>query len=102
MLAQFSVIPIGAGNSISKQVAEVLDVIDSSGISYKITAMGTIVEGDWDEIMSLLKKCRDAAMKKCKRIIITISIDERIDGRTNRIEGKVSAVERHLGKSLKK
>lgn len=101
MLAEFSIIPIGAGSSIGDRLAEVLRIVDSSGIPYKINPMGTVVEGEWDEVIKLIKKCHRAVMKTGERTVTTISIDDR-KGKPNRIEQKVKSIERRIGKSLKK
>lgn len=101
MLAEFSIIPIGAGSSIGDQLAGVLKIVDASGLPYKINPMGTVVEGEWDEVMKLVKKCHDIVMKSGERAITSISIDDR-KGKPNRIEEKVKSIERRIGKSLKK
>ncbi len=101
MLIEFSIIPIGAGSSIGDRLAKVLKIVDASGLPYKVNPMGTVVEGKWDELMKLVKKCHDAVMKTGERVMTTISIDDR-KGRPNRIEEKVKSVERRIGKSLKK
>ncbi|NCO67563.1 MAG: hypothetical protein COY75_09000 [Nitrospirae bacterium CG_4_10_14_0_8_um_filter_41_23] len=101
MLIEFSIIPIGVGSSIGDQLAEVLKIIDASGLSYKINPMGTVIEGEWDEIMKLVKKCHNTVMKTGERAITTISIDDR-KGKPNRIDEKVKSIERRIGKSLKK
>ena len=101
MLAQFSVFPIGKGESLRKYIAEALDEVDKSGLDYRLTAMGTVVEGDWDDVMKLMKKIRDKLLKVSERIYMSITVDDRKDKR-RRIEAKVRAVEEALGKSLKK
>ena len=101
MLAEFSIIPIGAGSSIGDRLAEVLRIVDASGIPYKINPMGTVVEGEWDEVIRLIKKCHKTVMKTGERAVTTISIDDR-KGKPNRIEEKVKSIERRIGKSLKK
>jgi uncharacterized protein (TIGR00106 family) len=63
MLAEFSIIPIGVGSSIGDRLAEVLKIVDSSGLPYKVNPMGTVVEGEWDDIMRLIKKCHKTVMK---------------------------------------
>ena len=63
--------------------------------------MGTVIEGQWDEVMRLIKKCHNTVMKRGKRAITTLSIDDR-KGKPNRIEQKVKSIERRLGKTLKK
>ncbi|HHW20378.1 MAG TPA: MTH1187 family thiamine-binding protein [Thermodesulfovibrio thiophilus] len=101
MIAQFSIVPLGAGASVSSYVAKVIKIVDESGLSYRFHAMGTIVEGEWDQIMNLIKKCRDTLMNEVERVIIDIKIDDR-KGTTGRIEQKIKSVEEKLGRSLKK
>lgn len=101
MILQFSMVPLGVGVSVSKYVAKVIKIVEQSGLPYKMHAMGTIVEGDWDEVMSLIKRCRDALLDEVDRVLIDIKIDDR-KGAKNRIEGKVASVEKFLGKSVKK
>lgn len=101
MLVEFSIVPLGTGNSISDVVADVLRIVDASGLPYKINPMGTVVEGEWNEVMKLIGKCRSAAMKKAERAVISITIDDR-KGKAKRIEQKVKSVERRIGKALKK
>lgn len=101
MLAVFSIVPIGVGSSLGDQLAEVLRIVDASGLPYKVNPMGTVVEGEWNEVMNLLKKCHRTVMKTGERAMTTISIDDR-KGRPNRIEEKVRSIEKRIGKSLKK
>ena len=98
---EFSIIPIGMGSSVGKNIAEVLKIVDASGLPYKLNPMGTVVEGEWDELMKLIKKCHKAVMKSGERVVTTISIDDR-KGKPDRIEGKVRSIEKRIGKSLKK
>jgi uncharacterized protein (TIGR00106 family) len=101
MLVEFSIIPIGVGSSIGDQLAEVLKIVDASGLPYKVNPMGTVVEGKWEEVMKLIKKCHGTVMKTGERALTTITIDDR-KGKPNRIEEKVKSIERRIGKSLKK
>ncbi|MDI6890480.1 MAG: MTH1187 family thiamine-binding protein [Thermodesulfovibrionales bacterium] len=101
MLVELSIIPIGVGSSIGDQLAEVLKIIDASGLPYKVNPMGTVIEGEWDEVMKLIKKCHRAVMKTGERALTIITIDDR-KGKPNRIEEKVKSIERRLGKTLKK
>jgi uncharacterized protein (TIGR00106 family) len=61
MPAEFSIVPVGVG-SIGDQPAEVLKSVDASGLPYKINPMGTVVGGEWDDVMQLIKKCHGAVM----------------------------------------
>ncbi len=101
MLVEFSIIPIGIGSSIGDQLAEVLKIVDACGLPYKVNPMGTVIEGEWDEIMKLIKRCHKTVMKKGQRAITSITIDDR-KGKPNRIDEKVKSIEKRIGKTLKK
>ncbi|MEW6600075.1 MAG: MTH1187 family thiamine-binding protein [Nitrospirota bacterium] len=101
MLVEFSIVPLGKGAGLGKDIARVLKIIDSSGLPYKVNPMGTVVEGKWDDVMALIKKCHDTAMKGGTRVVTSIKIDDR-KKHCNMIEEKVKSLERRLHKSLKK
>lgn len=100
MLAEFSMFPLDKGESLSTYVARSLDLIDSSGLQYKVGPMGTTVEGDWDEVMALIKRCYERMRKDCKRVECSIKIDYR-EGSSGRIAKKIESVEKKLGRRLK-
>jgi uncharacterized protein (TIGR00106 family) len=101
MLAVFSIVPIGVGTSLGEHLAKVLTIVDASGLPYKINPMGTVVEGEWSEVMSLIRKCHRTVIKTGERVMTTITIDDR-KGRPDRINQKVRSIERRIGRSLKK
>ncbi len=100
MVVEFSMWPM-VGASVSEHVAKVIKMVDESGLPYKVNAMGTVVEGEWDEVMGLIKKCHQLLAGQTERVITEISIDDR-KTRSNRIEGKVASIEKILGKEVKK
>jgi uncharacterized protein (TIGR00106 family) len=99
MLAEFSVAPMGAGTHLSEVVAEMLRIVDASGLPYELHAMGTIVEGEWDEVMALIGRCHAKALEHGERVGTAIKIDD-ARGRTGRLTGKVESVERLVGRKL--
>jgi uncharacterized protein (TIGR00106 family) len=101
MLVQFSVVPLDTGESISEGVAEVIRMVDESGLPYKTNPMGTVVEGGWEEVMALVRKCHDEALRGARRVLTSISIDDR-PGKPDRITGKVQSIEKKLGREIKK
>ncbi|NPV04517.1 MAG: MTH1187 family thiamine-binding protein [Syntrophaceae bacterium] len=101
MLVQFSIVPLGRGESISEHVARVLDLVDGSGLPYRLTPMGTIVEGEWDEVMALIGACHREALRGAPRALTTIIIDDR-PGKADRITEKIRSVEKRLGRELRK
>lgn len=100
MLVEFSIVPLDKGEHLSKYVAKAIDIIDKSKLNYRTTAMGTLVEGDWDKVMGLIKKCHTALAKESNRISTSIKIDWR-KGDRGAIERKVAAVEKQLGRKIK-
>ncbi len=102
MIAEISVIPIGEGIDLASYVARIVKIIDESGLDYKLNAMGTVVEGDGDRIFDLIKKCHNKMLETAQRVYTTVKIDERKDKHMKMIEHKVQAVEKELGRSLKK
>lgn len=101
VLMEFSITPLGKGESVSKYVARAVDIIDKSGLNYRLGPMGTCVEGNWDELFGVLKRCFQAMKTDCCRIMISIKVDYR-KGSGNRLQKKIAAVEKRLGKSLRK
>ena len=101
MVAQFSIFPVGAGESLSKDVAKILDIVDKSGLSYTFTPMSTIVEGSWEEVMALITRCHTAMKRSHNRVYTSIVIDDR-KGAKHRLSGKVEAVEKVLKRKLQK
>lgn len=101
MIIEFSVVPIGRGETLAGPVARVLDLVDKSGLPYQLTAMGTIVEGEWDEVLGLVRICHEAMRGEAGRVYTHITIDDRPQA-SGRIAGKVRDVEKSLGRPLKK
>jgi len=101
ILVEFSIVPMGKGVSISPVVARVMKIIVESGISYKANPMGTVLEGEWDRVMDIIKQCHQEVMKDADRAITSIKIDDR-KGKEERIGKKVESVEQTLGMKLQK
>ena len=99
ILLEFSIYPLGKGQSVSKYVARSLKIIDASGLPYKLHAMGTVLEGDYDECMRVVRKCFEAMTKDCGRVEIVLKVDYR-KGRKGALSAKVASVERRLRKKL--
>ena len=99
VMVEFSVLPVGKGVSLSTIIARVLKIVSESGVSYKANPMGTVLEGSWGEVMSVIQQCHDEVMKGADRAVTTIKIDDR-KGTDVRIEKKLESVERQMGKKL--
>lgn len=101
MLMDLSVVPLGRGRSISADVADLMKIIDASGLDYRITPTGTVVEGNWEQLMELAKKCHLNMRAKTERVITLMKIDD-YEQRTGRLTAAVKSVEEKVGKALKK
>lgn len=99
VLLEFSMSPFDKGESLSPYVARSLDIIDRSGVPYRLTPMGTILEGEWDEVMGVVTACFEAMRQDCHRISTSIKIDYRA-GKGGRLKSKIEAIETRLGRKL--
>jgi uncharacterized protein (TIGR00106 family) len=99
VLLEFSMSPMTRGESVSKYVARSLDIVDKSGLPYQLTPMGTIIEGEWSEVMAVVTACFETMRADCDRVGTQIRIDYRA-GPGGRLKSKVAAVEQKLGRKL--
>jgi uncharacterized protein (TIGR00106 family) len=92
--------PLGKGESVGKYVARSLDIIDKSGVNYRLNPMGTVLEGEWDDVMRVVTRCFQRMKRDCRRISCSIKIDYR-KGHSGRLSSKVASVERRLKRKVK-
>lgn len=99
LLAEFSIWPMDKGESVGAYVARALDIVDKSGLRYKLGPLGTCIEGEYERVMDVIRQCHEELLKDSSRVTCTIKMDYR-KGATNRLEGKVQSVEKRLGRKL--
>lgn len=99
MLLEFSMSPFDKGESLSPYVARSLEIIDRGDVPYRLNPMGTVLEGEWDECLAVVKACFDRMAQDCRRISCSIKIDYRA-GHTGCLESKIAKVETLVGKGL--
>ena|SRR5947209_6319436 len=95
MLVAFSVTPLGTGESVGDLVAEAVRVVRASGLPNRTDAMFTTVEGEWDEVMTVVKQAVDAVAAKAPRVSLVLKADVR-PGVADGLTSKVEHVERYL------
>ena len=100
VLLEFSMSPLGKGESVSKYVSRSLDIVDKSGIAYRLNPMGTVLEGEWDEVFAVVRKCYERMKQDCNRVSCSIKVDYR-KGHSGRLVSKVASVEKTLKRSIK-
>ncbi len=99
LLAEISMWPMDKGESVSPYVARVLDVIDRSGLPYRLGPLGTCIEGEWPAVMAVIQQCYEELAKDSNRIACTVKMDWR-RGHSGRLEAKVQSVQDALGRPL--
>ena len=100
VLLEFSMSPLGKGESVSKFVSRSLDIVDKSGVPYRLNPMGTVLEGEWDEVFAVVRQCYERMKKDCNRISCSIKVDYR-KGHSGRLVSKVASVEKTLKRAIK-
>jgi uncharacterized protein (TIGR00106 family) len=93
MLVAFSITPLGVGEDVGREVAEAVRVVRTSGLPNRTDAMFTTIEGEWDEVMDVIKRACEAV--DAPRLGLTLKADIR-PGVTGAMTSKVESVERHL------
>jgi uncharacterized protein (TIGR00106 family) len=96
MLVAFSVSPLGGeGDSVGAAVAEAVRIVRESGLPNETNAMFTLVEGEWDEVMTVVRRATEAVAAVAPRVSLVLKADLR-RGVTGALRSKVETVERHL------
>jgi uncharacterized protein (TIGR00106 family) len=95
MLIAFSVTPLGVGEGVGEIVAEAVRVVRASGLPNQTDSMFTTIEGDWDEVMAVVKDAVDAVAARAPRVSLVMKADIR-PGITNGLTSKVETIERYL------
>jgi uncharacterized protein (TIGR00106 family) len=99
VLLEFAMNPPDRGQGLTDYVARILDVIDRSGVTYRLTPMGTILEGNFDAVMKVVADCFHALEPDCARIGMNLKMDYR-EGGESRLASKIASVEKRLGRKL--
>jgi uncharacterized protein (TIGR00106 family) len=101
VILEFSLFPLDKGESVSPYVARSLDIVDRSGLPYRCNAMGTLVEGEFDQVMGVVKQCFEAMAADCHRVECSIKLDYQKDRRGG-LDSKVASVEQKLGRPIRR
>jgi uncharacterized protein (TIGR00106 family) len=96
VLVAFSITPLGIGEEVGAYVADAVRVVRESGLPNRTDAMFTTVEGEWDEVMAVVKAAVDAVAAQVPRVSVTLKADIR-PGVVDALTAKVKSVERRLG-----
>ncbi|MBG6100016.1 thiamine-binding protein [Micromonospora parva] len=95
MLIAFSITPLGGDDSVGDLVAEAVRVVRASGLPNRTDAMFTTVEGEWDEVMAVVKQAVDVVAARAPRVSVVLKADVR-PGVTDALTGKIARIEARL------
>ena len=95
MIVSFSVTPLGVGESVGEYVADAVRVVRESGLPNRTDAMFTSVEGEWDEVMDVVRRAVDVVAARAPRVSLVLKADVRA-GVTDGLTSKIETLERHL------
>ncbi len=96
IIAEVKIIPLGtATTSLSRYIAACINTLkQAQDISYRLTAMGTIIHGPLEQVMEVIQKMHEVPFAMgAKRVLTVINIDDRRD-KSVTIDSKVEAVTR--------
>lgn len=100
MLADLAIIPVGHGAHTSDVLSEILRAIKASGLPYQLTPTSTCIEGDWDEVMALVKHCRSIARGSSPHVITLLRIEDDLEQRAGKLSANVESVEEEAGEDF--
>lgn len=95
VLVELSIFPMDKGASLSPFVSRAVRIIKESGLEYVFGPMSTSVEGEYDAVMDVVKKCHDALREDSDRVLMYLRMDSKRGG-PGRIRDKVKSVEEQL------
>ncbi len=97
-IVELSIVPIGIeSTSVSSYVAGAIKVLEKTALKYELTAMGTIISGDLDDILKAIRQMHESCFAAgAMRVLTQIRIDDRRD-RKGSTEQKIRSVREKLG-----
>ncbi len=96
VIADLSIVPLGAGLSLSRYVATCERILEEAGLEPRLHAYGTNVEGEWEEVFEALRRCHEVLHDMgAPRVSTNLRCGTRTD-RAQRLQDKITAVEERL------
>lgn len=96
VMIDLCVVPIGVGVSVSEYVAECERIIEAAGLSAQLHPYGTVIEGEWDAVFEVVKRCHERVHAMgAPRVFTTLKVGTRTD-REQSMQDKIDSVRRKL------
>jgi uncharacterized protein (TIGR00106 family) len=99
MLVELSIVPLGGDTHLSEEIASVLEIVDASGLPYELTPAGTCIEGEWEQVLSLIRRCHERTRERSPHVFTTIRIEDE-EGEREKLTRNVLSVEEKVGRRL--
>ena len=99
MIAAFSITPLGTDESVGDLVPEAVRIVRASGLPNETNALFTNIEGEWDEVMAVIKECVDTMAQVAPRVSVVVKLDHRPGESSGRMSRKVESLEHKLSES---
>lgn len=96
MLVEFSIVPVGGDTHTSGLLAEALKLVSASGLPYQLTPTGTCVEGGWEEVMAVIRRCHERVRRDVPHVVTAIKVEDD-DGESGKLTRNVASVEEKAG-----
>ena len=94
VIADFCLVPVGIGVSVSKEIAACERVLTEAGLKTRLHAYGTNIEGEWDDVFAAIKRCHEVVHAMgTPRISSNLRFGTRTD-RQQTMENKIQSVEK--------
>jgi uncharacterized protein (TIGR00106 family) len=101
VITEFAMFPTGKGGSVSPYVSRIIKMLRESGLTYQLTAMGTLFETDtFEQALAVIQQAYTQLEPDCDRVYSTVKFDIR-KGRENGMQGKITSIENKIGISNK-
>ncbi|WP_399082004.1 MTH1187 family thiamine-binding protein [Streptomyces sp. BBFR2] len=95
MLVAFALTPMGVKESVAEYVAEAVKIVRESGLPNRSDSMYTMIEGEWDEVMSVIRRATEAVALKAPRVQVSIKVDV-WPAMPAPLDNKIALLEQHV------
>ena len=95
MLVELSITPLTGDTHISNEIAGILHIIEDSDVPYQLTPTGTCLEGEWDDVMPVIRQCHEQAREYAPHVITDLKIEDQ-DGAVDQLSENIRSVQEQL------
>jgi uncharacterized protein (TIGR00106 family) len=95
MLFSVAMFPMGGWGSVCGPVADVIEEIDGAGLQYEVSGMDTVIEGEWNDVMPVIRRAEERLRAQHDRVFMVLMLDDRVGAR-NRLHGAVEDIQREV------